>query len=167
MRWTPVRPLNGITPFTYRDGLTYLEVLEDLRNSISDGIIPDVNSILGELVENINDSNSQYAQEIEELVNSIANRSPDFPDVTITLTEDYTLMIDPLWPTERSLRVRVSQDSIGGHTLSFDPRITSHVSLPVTPLYEADIVISHDTSGNWVASEIVTSQSLEFNVNQL
>lgn len=34
------RPYNNITPFTYRDGVTYLEVLEGLKSWITDTLVP-------------------------------------------------------------------------------------------------------------------------------
>lgn len=39
-------PFSNITPFTYRDGLTYLEVLEHLRGYIRDTLVPFINEQL-------------------------------------------------------------------------------------------------------------------------
>lgn len=44
-----LRPYNNITPFTYRDGLTYLEVLESLRAYIRDILVPHVDTEVGQL----------------------------------------------------------------------------------------------------------------------
>lgn len=45
----PFKPLNNITPFTYRDGATYLEILELLRTYIRETIVPFINTNFTEL----------------------------------------------------------------------------------------------------------------------
>lgn len=48
------RPWNNITPFTYRDGLTYLEVLEALRAWVRDVLTAHLNDEMEEFAENWN-----------------------------------------------------------------------------------------------------------------
>lgn len=48
----PAKPLTNVTPFTYRDGYTYLQVLEDLRAYFNGTVVGEVNSVIAELVEN-------------------------------------------------------------------------------------------------------------------
>lgn len=48
------RPWNNITPFTYRDGLTYLEVLEALRAWVRDVLTAHLNGEMEEFAENWN-----------------------------------------------------------------------------------------------------------------
>ena len=43
------RQYSNITPFTYRDGLTYLEVLEGLRTWIYDVLVPHIDTEIGGL----------------------------------------------------------------------------------------------------------------------
>ena len=45
------RPWNNITPFTYRDGMTYLEVLEAMRLWLRNSLIPHVNTEMVEISE--------------------------------------------------------------------------------------------------------------------
>lgn len=42
-------PYTNITPFTYRDGLTYIEVLEGLRGWLKDTLVPWINDSVGSL----------------------------------------------------------------------------------------------------------------------
>ena len=41
---TVITPLSNISPFTYRDGFTYLEILEKMRQWLNDTLVPDVNA---------------------------------------------------------------------------------------------------------------------------
>jgi len=45
-----LRPYNNVTPFTYQDGLTYLEVLESLREWLSEGLIGHLNEEISNLI---------------------------------------------------------------------------------------------------------------------
>lgn len=46
-----LRPYNPITPFTYRDGLTYLQVLESLREWLMESLIPHVDAESAALIK--------------------------------------------------------------------------------------------------------------------
>lgn len=45
----PRYPLNNISPFTYRDGRTFLELIEGLRDYINEDYVAAVNALLGQL----------------------------------------------------------------------------------------------------------------------
>lgn len=60
----PFRPLSNITPFTYNDGLTYLEVLEDLRKYVNDDLVKFVNENFGEL-------DGAFTTEVTRLIDEI------------------------------------------------------------------------------------------------
>lgn len=47
-----LRNYNNITPFTYRDGLTYLEVLEGLRDWLYNVLVPHIDEEIGGLNDN-------------------------------------------------------------------------------------------------------------------
>lgn len=46
---TGIYPITNITPFTYRDGGTYLEVLESFREFINETLVPLVNNTVGDM----------------------------------------------------------------------------------------------------------------------
>lgn len=45
-----LRPYNNVTPFTYQDGLTYLETLEELRGWLANGLIGHLNEEITKLI---------------------------------------------------------------------------------------------------------------------
>src|SRR5699024_8428471 len=45
-----------ITPFTYYDGATYLEILEALRRWLTDVLVPDINGVYGYVDERITET---------------------------------------------------------------------------------------------------------------
>lgn len=59
-----INPLNNITPFTYRDGLTYLEVLESFRCYINDSLIP-------QLEANDVALNDAWADEVTAMIDAV------------------------------------------------------------------------------------------------
>ena len=69
----PGRPWTNIAPFTYRDGSTYLKVLEDLRGYIFNVLVPHINSEM----EGIEDWNTEA---IEELIASVQALTSELDD---------------------------------------------------------------------------------------
>lgn len=69
----PIRPITQIVPFTYRAGLTYLEVLEEFRKYINKYLVPEFNETVNRLNENfaqyLNDLIQQGEQNKQELIN--------------------------------------------------------------------------------------------------
>lgn len=59
----PYKPLNNITPFTYRDGLTYLEVLEELREHLNES-----NEFVNENFDALGDS---FEAEVNRLIAAV------------------------------------------------------------------------------------------------
>lgn len=51
----PFGPVSNITPFTYRDGATYLQILEGLRVYITKTLVPFVTEEISRLLEDIDD----------------------------------------------------------------------------------------------------------------
>jgi hypothetical protein len=49
-----IGPINNITPFTYRDGVTYLEILYKLRDYINDTLRPEFDGEMERIIEEFN-----------------------------------------------------------------------------------------------------------------
>jgi lysophospholipase L1-like esterase len=60
----PYGPTPNITPFTYRDGYTYLQILEGLRKYVNDTLIPFINDNVGGLVD-------QVTEEINRMIETV------------------------------------------------------------------------------------------------
>jgi hypothetical protein len=54
---SPFVPLSNVTPFTYRDGATYLETLEELRRKFNElvAFLNSLNGVIGDIYEEIAD----------------------------------------------------------------------------------------------------------------
>lgn len=91
----PVGYINvpNITPFTYKDGLTYLSILEDLRRYIRDIVVPHSDASFKSLTEAVE-------QEITELVNavneSLASQAEGVNNALTEQTEDVAQRISVL-----------------------------------------------------------------------
>ena len=66
------KPVANITPFTYRDGVTYVELLTHLRKYITGTLTQDVQTLMVNLAKNWTDENAQlvkyYIDNVEGLV---------------------------------------------------------------------------------------------------
>ena len=62
------RQINNITPFTYRDGLTYLEVLENIRRAVLETIeyVAKFGADQDKILKNLNDVVSNFITEVEK-----------------------------------------------------------------------------------------------------
>lgn len=74
----PVPPYGGvaytnITPFTYRDGATYLSVLESLRAYIRDILVPHVDGSFDQLEKYVDTAVSQLTDYVEEIAENIGD----------------------------------------------------------------------------------------------
>jgi hypothetical protein len=79
----PYYPVSNITPFTYRDGLTYLQVLEGLRCYINDTIIPFINDNFSELAnEFVTQVNTMIDTVNTALAEQSASVDQDIADLT-------------------------------------------------------------------------------------
>lgn len=63
------RPLSNITPFTYRDGLTYLEVLEELRYWVREVLTKHIDTELGEFAEHWQNALNEFELALIESFN--------------------------------------------------------------------------------------------------
>lgn len=160
--WNLIRPINGITPFTYRDGRTFLEVLEELRSQVNADLIPGLNDMIDTLVEQLNESNTDFAgqvnivfSDLEALIDSINNRVGG-PEVQhITLTSDQELVIDPFIPTNHVITYDVK--NTGNYQLTLPPNVSGSLyTVPgvdaitrftLTPVGDGQYTLQQDTPG--------------------
>lgn len=79
------RAYNHITPFTYRDGLTYIEVLERLRAYIRDVVVPAVDGMGEFVIEQISllqdEVDNQLAEQDAEIDGKLADQIIEFNDI--------------------------------------------------------------------------------------
>lgn len=125
-----------VTPFTYRDGVSLLRLIEELRayvnenivgaiNGAYDGLVQEINDKIAEIEQGYNDNVDsihtqfqQFVDQINALVDSINNRVGPLNIIRVNLTGNQTLQPGIDWTTEQPLTVVVSQDASGGHTLT-------------------------------------------------
>ena len=82
------RPLSNITPFTYRDGLTYLEVLEELRSYVKNRLVADLDGKVSELVAAWNNDFAAFQDiVVTELSEKFAELDLDFNSLRDLLTD--------------------------------------------------------------------------------
>ena len=85
------RAINNITPFTYRDGLTYLELLERMRESVvdtiefvskfgddQDKIIKQMNTTVQTFINNIESKHNEWSNDINARKAEVASEIAEF-----------------------------------------------------------------------------------------
>lgn len=91
------RNVNNITPFTYSDGLTYIDVLERIRKSVidvidfankfgddQDKIINRINEVVSNFITEMEKTHKQWDDSIEEKRAALEKRLKDFEDKVVT-----------------------------------------------------------------------------------
>lgn len=68
----PFKPLTNITPFTYRDGATYLGVLEGLRKYVNDELVEFVNTNFNELGDEFETQINIIFAQVAEAIENVA-----------------------------------------------------------------------------------------------
>jgi len=80
----PGGTVTNVTPFTYRDGMTFLELLERMRRWINGSLVPDTNKNFEAMIKAFEDSvkkitgDSQAA--VDELIKAFADLRAAPPD---------------------------------------------------------------------------------------
>lgn len=64
----PTHPMSNITPFTYRDGATFLEMIEDLKDYIFKTLIPGIDGNFADLVQSFLDALEQITEDNNETI---------------------------------------------------------------------------------------------------
>lgn len=73
-------PIPNVTPFTYRDGLTYIRKLEDIVRYIDRVIVPYLNSTLDSFSTSFVDEINALTEQVNNSVNLVINSSIDLQD---------------------------------------------------------------------------------------
>ncbi len=181
---TRIKPINGITPFTYRDGMTYLKVLESIIKFVNDEIVEQLNISLEEIVQELNTSIdemeeqivaneeeyirllTEYTWEIERLIASINDKTGPINIQRILLEDDTVIIPDAAWPRTQPVILQFRQDNIGGHEVGFGnspniapyPDPTTNQWLP-TSAFNREIIPNFSPNGRDVARYTKVSET--------
>ena len=103
------RSINNVTPFTYRDGLTYVDVLERLRKSVidvidftnsfgeeQDKVIKRINEVVSNFITEMEKTHTKWDTAVEEKRTAMEQRMRDFENRVVTAAftatnNEYTL----------------------------------------------------------------------------
>lgn len=167
--YTPVfKPLTNITPFTFRDGHTFLELYYSLKTYLEKTLTPELNERLNfiydemqakfdELVADVNATQAAWDQlfitfteEIERQVMEINNRVGAEGIKRRELVANTNFIIDPVWPDEHPIMFIYTQDEVGGRTLTFPPNVDGPVYVNPAPNGETVFtLIPNADTGRW------------------
>jgi hypothetical protein len=79
----PYKPLSNITPFTYKDGLTYLEVLEALREYLNTDFVEFVNENFTALGDDFETQVNILITAVNEAIQSVIESSAEAQDAVV------------------------------------------------------------------------------------
>lgn len=166
--------LSNISPFTYRDGMTYLEVLYELRDYVV-GLTPELTGAVDAAIGQFNDAlaaedgrvvasiaefhtlHADFVATVNAAVASINNKTGALDIQRLTLTADTTVTVDPVWPTNHPIDFVVTQDGTGGRTLTFGPGIGGAVTVDPAPGAVTAFTLIPLGTGTWEARTDVPS----------
>lgn len=154
-----IQPLNNIQPFTYRDTMSHMQLLEHLRCYV-EGLGPDLIAAVNEMgvgfntAMDIQDAEfttrfAAHVTAINALVATINNRTGPQNMQRIVLTADTVLNIDPTWPTAHWINVQVRQDATGGHNLALGTGIAGQIDLYTLPNSLTEFALVPNGDSTW------------------
>ena len=163
--------LSNITPFTYSDGLTYLEALEALRVYVNDSLRPEFDAVTAGYYQQFLDGvanaeatitadtvTRQAAYDVfvtatNAAVMTINNRVGPEQMHRVTVSAGATITVDPLWPDAHPFLFQVKQDSLGNVTPVFGAGITSNVVFDTTANAVTEFLMIPNGAGSWHAMQ--------------
>lgn len=131
-----VRPVANVTPFTYRDGLSYLNLLESLIDYVNtklvgyiqlsmDDIVQQLNTSIEELSQQIASNEVEYNKLLDDYMSSVEyrimeinNKSGQLPIRRYQVTDDMVVDVEPVWPDRQQIVLQFTQDYLG-HVVEF------------------------------------------------
>lgn len=142
-----VRPVANVTPFTYRDGLSYLNLLESLIDYVNDKLVGYIQLSMDDIVQQLNTSIEELSQQItsneveynkllddymssvEYRIMEINNKSGQLPIRRYQVTDDMTVDVEPVWPDRQQIILQFTQDYLG-HDVEFKSTNAAPSPLP-------------------------------------
>ena len=92
--WTPT---SSVQPFTYKDGMSYLQILERLRGYIAKTLVPWLENEINNFEDSVEDNVTLITNYVNESVNKIINNSVELQDaVAASLITSESLTKDAL-----------------------------------------------------------------------
>lgn len=163
-----LRPVNNITPFTYQDGSTFLEILNAMETYIKSRLVPDIDKNLSAFVAELNtfiasleaglevdrqamqDMYTAFTELVSDEVALINNKTGAIDVQQITLTGPQQIAINPLWPNNQPVEYVIRQDSAGGRVLTYASNISGTVQLDPAPGAVTRFMLVPDGTGKWL-----------------
>ena len=82
------KPLGFTVPFTYRDGATYLEILEAIKTYITETLIPEVNQIFGDFKEHYDATEEKYRKDLADYIATVEARFAELAEAAAQVAVD-------------------------------------------------------------------------------
>lgn len=152
-----IPPVTNISPFTYRDGGTYLEILYALRDYINNNLRGEFTDEMQRIIDDFNAGILNTETAITAFINTVTAQVDLINDKTgpmavqhVTLTNNsYVVAIDPLWPDNQPVTFDLLQDGTGGHTVTLGTGVTGPVDLNPAPDGRTVFTLFPVAGGTW------------------
>lgn len=144
-----IAPLTNATPFSYRDGSTFLQQLEQMRVYLNESLVPEFNAAIDNAVEQYNAGLGNAENYVDAAVQFINNKTGQAATERVTLTGPYTLEINPLWPNNMPIDVVLTQDGTGGRVVTLGANITGTLDVNSLPSGRTEFTLVPQGDGTW------------------
>ena len=127
----PSAPTSNVQPFTYKDGITYLERLEWLIRYMNLKLIPFINESYKELSDEVNGAINTVINQVNDLVQSIINSSIEVQDPVVeALIKDVNSLtrkaLEEIFPDDADIAEWIANQSSATHNAIIDLLPTDH-----------------------------------------
>lgn len=153
-----IAPLTNITPFTYSDGVTYLSQLEQMREWLNTVLVPAFNDGITNAITEYQNGLGNAEAYVDEMVTYINNKTGQVEIQRHTLDANYTVQVDPQWPTNHPVTVVLTQNHIGAYTVTLGTGITGSVVVDPAPNSVSEFTLIPVGDGTWKVFQFTAIQ---------
>jgi len=174
LNYTPT-PITNISPLTYRDGATFLEYLETIKQYINDTLVPDSDAMIANAITSVNDVKADWDAKYTEIMNNLAAQIALLNESAVTgmvgtgtVHDGIVALIDSAVDTIATTLRAETTTATSTLDTTLRAKILADITAAKTELYAAitalEARLTKDVVRDWIRAGLETSVTNPFRI---